>query len=124
MITIHNISAKEFLDERAKNADDMEVVDVRGAWEYDLAKLPGAVKYLPLPQIVANRQGVADAINWNKHVVFVCRTGGRSKQAALLLANFAKGDAAYNLSGGLKAIFAERLDVLEGDQNKMEHYFF
>ncbi len=123
MLSLQNISAKEFLDMVARNAGNMEIIDVRGIWEYDFAKFPGA-KYIPLPHIVADRQNASDSIDWTKDVVFVCRSGGRSEQAALLLGNFSKRDKAYNLEGGLKRVFEENPDVLEGERVKMEQYFF
>ncbi len=73
------------------------VLDVREAWEVDVARLPGAV-HIPMNQIP---QRLAE-IDAGRPVVCVCHHGARSMQVALYLEN--QGVApVFNLTGGVDA---------------------
>lgn len=70
------------------------LLDVREDVEWTAGHAPAAV-HVPLGQLPARLDAVRDA----ERVVVVCRVGGRSAQAAQLLA--ANGTAAVNVSDGM-----------------------
>lgn len=75
------------------------VVDVRTAQEFsfDIGRIEGSVN-VPLQDIMA--RGFPQDLLAAEHLVLVCRSGGRSGQAAAMLAPHAKGTV-YNLVGGM-----------------------
>jgi rhodanese-related sulfurtransferase len=73
------------------------VVDVREAWELQLASIPG-VLHIPMNDIPA-RLGELDP---NGEIVVMCRSGGRSMQVAQFLARNGFQSVA-NLTGGILA---------------------
>jgi glyoxylase-like metal-dependent hydrolase (beta-lactamase superfamily II)/rhodanese-related sulfurtransferase len=81
----------------AEHASELQIVDVREPDEYvgELGHIAGA-RSVPLGQIA----GYASALDKNVPTVTVCRSGGRSAQAVMLLrkAGFTK---AANLAGGM-----------------------
>lgn len=113
---IHEIDASE-LDEMIENHEDLLIVDVREADEFEKGHIPGA---LNVPRGLL--EGAADP-NY-KHrvdtlcdarerpVVLYCQTGGRSAMAAdtLTQMGFAK---AWNLAGGIELWDAEGLPVIK-----------
>jgi adenylyltransferase/sulfurtransferase len=73
------------------------ILDVREPWEVAVASIPGSV-HIPLRDL-ARRVGELDA---SQDVVVMCRSGGRSQQAAQFLAT--RGFAhVSNLDGGILA---------------------
>jgi sulfur-carrier protein adenylyltransferase/sulfurtransferase len=93
------------LDAQAFRALDpalVQVLDVREPWEYDLARIPGAV-LIPLGQLVARWQELDPA----KPVAAYCHHGMRSLQALHVLQSLGFQDLAH-LSGGIDAY--SRLD--------------
>lgn len=71
------------------------VVDVREAWELEIARLPGVV-HIPMGEIV-QRLGELDPA---RETIVMCRSGGRSMQVAQFLARNGFR-AVLNLSGGI-----------------------
>jgi rhodanese-related sulfurtransferase len=88
----------------------VQVVDVREPEEFNgpLGHVPGA-KLMPLGTLLQN-QG---ALEKEKPVVTVCRSGARSAQASLVLAK-AGFERAANLSGGMLRWRAQRFQVEGG----------
>ena len=88
---------------------DLTIVDVREESEYagPLGHIPGAV-LIPLGELAAR----ASEIPADKPVVTVCRAGGRSAQATVMLKK-AGIDRIANLAGGMLRWRAARL-VIEG----------
>jgi adenylyltransferase/sulfurtransferase len=80
----------------------VQVLDVREPWEYDLARLPGAV-LIPLGELV-DRVGELDP---GRPVAAYCHHGMRSLQALRFLQSAGFADIAH-LSGGIDAY--SRLD--------------
>ena len=76
--------------------DQYTLLDVRQEWEYGEFHIPGAV-LLPLPEL-ADRTGELDP---SRPVYTYCRSGGRSKAAAMLLDGL--GFEASSLDGGVDA---------------------
>jgi len=73
------------------------VLDVREAWELQLASIPG-VLHIPMNE-VPTRLAELDA---NAEIVVMCRSGGRSMQVAQFLARNGFRSVA-NLTGGILA---------------------
>ena len=78
--------------------DDTQFIDVREPDEVAAGTLPGTVN-IPLGTI-PDRVGELDP---NRRVVLLCRSGGRSTQAANFLTAQGFGDV-INLEGGMLAV--------------------
>jgi adenylyltransferase/sulfurtransferase len=91
---IYDISPRE-LSERMRLGDDIQLIDVREEWEWQIAKLPGA-KLVPLGRI----DEAISSLDPQRDTVLYCKVGVRSLHAAEALA-----DAGFsrlgNLSGGI-----------------------
>jgi len=73
------------------------LLDVREAWELEIARLPGAV-HIPMPEV----PGRLAEIDRSRNVVVMCRSGGRSLKVAQFLE--AQGyPSVANLTGGILA---------------------
>lgn len=80
----------------ALHASGVVLLDVREGMEWHAGHAPRAV-HLPLARVA----GQVDHLRQASHVLVVCRSGGRSRQAAELLA--AAGVRATNVAGGMRA---------------------
>ena len=94
---MQEITATE-LKQRLDQGEDIQIIDVREADEYQFARIPDAV-HIPLGQVL-NRMSEIDP---SRETVVHCKSGGRSARAieALTRAGF-KGNMA-NLKGGITA---------------------
>jgi glyoxylase-like metal-dependent hydrolase (beta-lactamase superfamily II)/rhodanese-related sulfurtransferase len=94
----------------AEHLGEVQVLDVREPAEFNdaLGHIPGA-RLLPLSDVAAQ----AASISRDRPVVTVCRAGGRSAQASLVLARAGMAHVA-NLAGGMLRWRAEGLAV-EGE---------
>jgi rhodanese-related sulfurtransferase len=113
---IQEIDATE-LDEMIENHEDVLIVDVREADEFEQGHIPGA---LNVPRGLL--EGAADpnykhrvdilCAAHERTVILYCQTGGRSAMAADTLnqMGFAK---AWNLAGGIELWDAEGLPVIK-----------
>lgn len=72
---------------------DIELIDVRGTWEYDEVHVESA-RNIPLHLLPLR----INEIDKKKQVVFICRSGARSMQACQFAEEF--GIQGYNLVGG------------------------
>jgi adenylyltransferase/sulfurtransferase len=92
--TISEISPRE-LAERIARGDDIQLIDVREQWEWDIARIPGAT-LIPLSTVAAQ----ASQIDRARDTVLYCKVGVRSMYAAEELADlgFRKLN---NLTGGI-----------------------
>lgn len=82
--------------QRRFDAGEVLLVDVREQSEWDVSRIPGDVKHIPIGELQARASEIAGE---GKPVVFQCRSGGRSFMAAQAFR--AAGVEAYNLTGGL-----------------------
>jgi rhodanese-related sulfurtransferase len=73
------------------------LLDVRESWEWDLARVDGAV-HMPMGN-VPDRVGELDP---SKPVVVMCHHGGRSRQVAIWLKSRGFADVS-NFDGGIDA---------------------
>lgn len=100
--TVNEITVKELkhlLDTHA----DIGFVDVREAWEKEIADIGGDL--IPLNTIEQN----LEKIPRNRTTVIYCRTGRRSAEAIALLSNQYGYENLYNLKGGIYA-WADEID--------------
>lgn len=86
---------------------EVQIVDVRESSEFDgpLGRIPGA-RLIPLGQLTDR----AGELGKDKPIVAVCRAGGRSAQATLMLRR-AGFDKVANLAGGMLRWRAQRCPV-------------
>ena len=83
------------LEQLREKQGELVLIDVRTDVEYAQGAVPGS-KHLPLHMLPL----MADQIDNEKPVVFICRSGARSAQACAFMAS--KGFAnVYNLRGGV-----------------------
>jgi adenylyltransferase/sulfurtransferase len=94
-MNIPEISPAEFVARRERG-DALTLLDVREAWELDIASVPGVV-HIPMGD-VAERVGEIDR---SREVVVLCRSGRRSLEVARFLQQ--NGFKAVNLAGGVLA---------------------
>jgi len=81
-MNIKDIRAKDLREMIKNNADNLEIIDVREEYEYNESHIKGS-KLIPLGSI----QERANEIDWTKEVVFICRSGSRSRLAASLISS-------------------------------------
>jgi adenylyltransferase/sulfurtransferase len=74
---------------------DVDVVDVREEYEWNIARIPGA-RLVPLRTL----EDEIDSFDPQRATVLYCRTGARSMRAAQLLASAGVGNVS-NLTGGI-----------------------
>ena len=93
---VREISVQELKSRRDRGEEPL-VIDVREAWELQLASIPGVV-HVPMNEIPA-RLG-----EFSRHTetVVLCHAGGRSMRVAQYLVNQGFTNVA-NLSGGIAA---------------------
>lgn len=89
---------------RALDLSSAQILDVREPWEYELARIPGAL-LIPLGELV-ERVGELDPA---RPVAVYCHHGMRSLQALRFLRSVGFRDIAH-LSGGIDAY--SRLDAM------------
>src|SRR4029450_11307869 len=93
---VGEITAPQLQARRAAGTPPV-VIDVREAWELQLASIPG-VLHIPMNEIPAQRA----ELDKNSEIVVMCRSGGRSMQVAQFLARNGFRSVA-NLTGGILA---------------------
>ena len=94
--------------------DDAVLLDVREDDEWAAGHAPGAV-HLPLSGLVSRLHEVPDPPEGSDALTVVCRSGGRSAQAAAYLAQY--GHAVRNAAGGMQAWAAAGKPLAaDGDQ--------
>ena len=91
---ISDITPRE-LKEKIDRGDDMQLVDVREEWEWQIARIPGA-RLIPVGTI----EDEASTLDPNREVVLFCKSGVRSVHAAEVLAD-AGFSKITNVLGGI-----------------------
>ncbi len=97
-----SISATEVHERISQGA---VLVDVREPGEWQAGHAPGA-RHIPLAQLAVR----ASQLPTDTELITVCRSGGRSAQAAVLLTGI--GHKVANLAGGMSAWAHEGLPVI------------
>jgi rhodanese-related sulfurtransferase len=98
---VKEMTPRQFVEARAAGSD-LTLLDVREAWETELAPVPSAVVHIPMAE-VPERLAELDP---KRETVVICRSGGRSMQVARFLDSKDFGSV-YNLAGGILAWSAE-----------------
>ena len=75
-----DIQAQDLREMLRSNRDKVEVIDVREDYEYEELHIKGS-KLIPMGELGQRM----DEIDWTKEVVFICRSGARSKMMASLV---------------------------------------
>lgn len=115
-MSITDIRAEELRDLIRNKKDDLEIIDVREPDEYRAIHIKGS-KLIPLNKIKER----AGEVDWNKEVIFICRSGSRSKLAAMIVG---AGHDVKNLRYGIYECFADgKGKSLEIDEDMIEGYF-
>ena len=91
---ITDISPRQ-LAERIQRGDDIQLIDVREQWEWDISRIPGA-RLVPLSTLGT----AAPTLDASREVILYCKVGVRSLHAAEELADLGFTKLA-NLSGGI-----------------------
>ena len=85
------------------NNSNINIIDVREAWEKEIADIGGEL--IPLGAIELNSDKISDTVQ----TIIYCRTGRRSAEAINLLAKTRNTDNLYNLQGGIYS-WADEVD--------------
>ena len=94
---MQEITATE-LKQRLDNGDDLQIIDVREANEYAIARIPNSI-HIPLGQVI-NRMSEIDP---TRETVVHCKMGGRSAKAIEALTRSGFDGKLSNLKGGITA---------------------
>ena len=97
-----DITVQEF-KQKLDNKEDIQVIDVREPYEYDIVNL--GADLIPLGTIMEN----ATQISRDKPVIIHCKSGVRSAGAIMNLENRFGFTNLYNLKGGILA-YAREID--------------
>jgi sulfur-carrier protein adenylyltransferase/sulfurtransferase len=92
---MEEITATE-LKQRLEQGDDIQLIDVREAYEVEIARLPNAV-HIPLAQVLSRM----NEIDPNRETVVHCKMGGRSARAIEALQRSGFTGKLINLKGGI-----------------------
>jgi adenylyltransferase/sulfurtransferase len=95
--TLEEITATE-LKRRIDNRGDLQVIDVREPFEYDIARIPGT-RLIPLGQVVTRM----NEIDPSRETVMHCKAGVRSAKAIAALKRAGFPGRLINLKGGITA---------------------
>ena len=110
-----SIKGEKFRELLEKEKDNLEIIDVRDSDEHDLIKIKGS-KHIPIPELMDR----LEEIDWDKKVVFVCRSGSRSGYVAQSLAGAGKN--VLNLEGGVFELNLDQCDCLEKSKDCCDGY--
>jgi rhodanese-related sulfurtransferase len=112
-MSVQDINAKQ-LKALLKDSDKLEIIDVREKEEFDIIHIKGS-KLIPMGELMQR----INEIDWDKEVVFLCRTGARSKLAATLAGS---GKPVKNLKYGIYECYLDKdcpdLEILKDEVNK------
>lgn len=92
-MAIQDINAAALRELIRNKKDQIEIIDVREPDEYEAVHIKGS-KLIPFGDL----QYRIGEIDWDKEVIFVCRSGSRSRMAALFAA---AGKEVKNLEYGI-----------------------
>ncbi len=116
-MSIQNIRTGDFIYLLKERGGDLEIIDVRDPGEFNIISVKGS-NSIPLGDL-SSRLG---EIDWSKDVIFLCRSGVRSRMASEIAATAGKN--VKNLEGGIKGIYsAGANEILRISKNKIGDYF-
>ncbi len=114
---MQNIDSKQFKEMLDKERDSLEIIDVREKDEADLVRVKGS-KLIPMNELPTR----LNEIDWNKKVVFLCRSGARSEYMADIIERQTQKDI-INLAGGIYQLNLDDCDCLEKAEECCDGYF-
>ncbi len=103
---MQNIDSKQFKKMLDEEGNGLEIIDVREQEEADIVRVKNS-KLIPMGEVM-NR---VDEIDWNKKVIFICRSGARSGYIAQMIEQI--GKEVINLEGGIFQLDLDDCDCLE-----------
>lgn len=103
---VDHISGAALKSMLVHNRDGVEIIDVREPAEHQQIRIKGS-RLIPMQSLM----GRLHEIDWNKEVVFVCRSGSRSGMMANMAA--AQGKKVKNLRSGI-------LECYQGGREHLE----
>lgn len=103
---INSINSEQFKELIEQDGENLEIVDVREEDEFKIVHVKNS-KLIPMGEIMDN----LDKIDWNKKVVLICRSGGRSSYVGEMLSSL--GKEAVNLEGGISGLELDNCECLE-----------
>lgn len=116
-MAVKNISAEELKDLIKNHNEEIQIIDVREPHEYEIIHIKNS-KLIPLSEL----QSRLGEIDWNKEVIFLCRSGARSGRVANAFSQM--GHDVLNVQGGIHEYFKEGKDEnLEVDEESVKNYF-
>jgi len=117
-MSVKNISADELRKLIKNYREKIEIIDIREPEENKIIRVKDS-KLIPLNEL----QQRINEIDWNKDVIFLCRSGARSKMITDILAKM--GKEVSNLQYGIYECYAdgkgENLEIL--DNELVKEYF-
>ena len=116
-MAVIDINAQELRELINNKKEKLEIIDVREKDEYGIIHIKGS-RLIPMGEI----QDRLKEIDWNKEVVFICRSGSRSKISAYMVAS-AAGKDIKNLRYGIYECYSDKGEYLEIDENMIGQYF-
>jgi len=115
-MSIQDIKAADLRELIKNKKDDLEIIDVRQPEEYEAIHVKGS-KLIPMGEVQAR----INEIDWDKEVVFICRSGSRSRLIASLVA---QDKDVKNLQYGIYECFADgKGENLEINEEMIGEYF-
>jgi len=111
---IPSLSPQELVSLMDTAPDTLDLIDVRGTDEFAQSHISTS-RNIPL-HILPIRIRELDP---QKKIIFICRSGGRSAQAALFAAQ--SGITGYNLSGGINELEKAYPQVVVRPESHVSH---
>ncbi|MCW8965098.1 MAG: rhodanese-like domain-containing protein [Candidatus Pacearchaeota archaeon] len=116
-MSVENIHANELRNLIKNHKDEIDIVDIREPSETNIIKIKGS-KLIPMNEL----QKRLDEIDWNKKVIFLCRSGSRSGMITNMLSNIGKDVS--NLQYGIaECYFKGKGENLVIDKENIDRYF-
>jgi len=91
---VNNLNCEKLKTILESEKDQWEIIDVREIFEWNSGHIENA-KLISMGEIIEKE----NEIDWNKKVLFYCRSGNRSFQVASFFSQ--KGKDVWNLEGGI-----------------------
>ena len=114
-MAVKNIKKEEFRE--LIKTGNAEIIDVREKQEYDIVHVKNS-KLIPMGELSSR----INEIDWEKQVIFLCRTGARSRMMADAI--ITTGRDINNLEDGIADCFYnEGEENLIIDKNNINKYF-
>jgi adenylyltransferase/sulfurtransferase len=99
---VKDISPRE-LSERLARHEDIQLIDVREQWEWDIARIPGA-RLVPMSSLSAE----LESLDATRDVILYCKSGIRSLAAAEMLA-----DQGFTKVGNLSGVILRWSELVD-----------